>query len=102
MRLINHPGLGFLVDHRIHGTGIFPAAGFAEAAGAAVRALLGRGGSGDCSPAVLGAIVAAPLQLPSFGKGIVAGGGAVIAIDLQLGRCRISSEGVISEWPHGI
>lgn len=93
MRLGSHPGLAFLEDHRVQGAGIFPAAGFCEAAGAAAMALMGRSSGWNGGPAVLGAVVAAPLLLPDVEHGAVAS--AIIEIDVHIGRCKISSEGTV-------
>lgn len=94
MRLNNHPGLAFLVDHRVQGTGVFPAAGFAEAAGAASLALMGRGSSSGSSPTVLGATIAAPLQVNGSVSDTITAAGAMVEVDLTSGRCQIFSQGM--------
>ena len=85
---LSDPCLAFLLDHRVMGRALFPAAGMLEAAAAAAKTLLG-----DQSPnhtwacTVSGMTIAAPLQLASASAAIL----LQTSMDLATGSVQIRS-----------
>jgi hypothetical protein len=91
-----------LWDHRVSGRGILPGAAFLELAHSALCLAYMRGGAGDANGAgdgdetvaVLGASIAAPLQLTEGGGGESGGDdycGAEVRVMLAAGRLEISA-----------
>ena len=84
---LSNPRLAFLLDHRVMGRAMFPAAGMLEAAAAAAKTLLG-----DQSPdhmwacTVSGMVIAAPLQLATTSAALLQ-----TSIHLATGSVQIGS-----------